>query len=102
MDGYNDGLVACSARDINPNGNYSDNYLGNGNVTIGAECQVPLLNDGQLFGQLSEHQCLYFNSCMNLGGSIPGCYESARITNCDIENGKSYYCPPALMDGQRR
>jgi hypothetical protein len=100
MDGYNDGFVACSTRGINPNGNYSDNYLGNGNLTLGAECQMRLLNDDQLFQQLSEHQCLFFNSCMNMGGSIQGCYDSARNINCDIENGKRYYCPAALMDSE--
>jgi hypothetical protein len=102
MDGYDDGFVACSAQGSSPNGNYSDNYLGNGNVTLGVECQMRLLNEGQLFQQLSEHQCFYFNSCLNLGGSIPGCYDGARKISCDIENGKSYYCPGALMGGQRR
>jgi hypothetical protein len=46
---------------------------------------------------LSEEQCFYFNSCMNLGGTILGCYESARNINCDIENGKRYHCPGVVM-----
>lgn len=84
MDGYDDGFVACSAQGSSPNGNYSDNHLGNGNVTLGAECGMRLLNDDQVFQQLSEHQCFFFNSCVNLGGSVPGCYAGARIINCDI------------------
>ena len=100
MDGYDDGFVACSAQGSSPNGNYSDNYLGNGNVTLGVECQMRLLNEGQSYQQLSEHQCFYFNSCVNLGGSSPGCYAGARIINCDIENGKSYYCPAVPMKAE--
>jgi hypothetical protein len=107
MDGYDDGFNECSgkgylgeARGINPNGNYSDNHLGNGNVTLGAECGIRLLIDDQLFQPLSEHQCFFFNSCKNLGGSIPGCYAGARIINCDIESGKGYYCPPVLMNSK--
>jgi hypothetical protein len=99
MDGYDDGFVVCSAQGSSPNGNYTDNYLGNGNVTLGAECGMRLLNDDQVFQQLSEHQCFFFNSCVNLGGSIPGCYESARTINCDIESGKSY-CPAVLMGSE--
>lgn len=93
MDGYNDGFYECSVS----NGNFIG---GDGNVTLGVECQMRALNDGELFQQLSEHQCFYFNSCMNLGGSIPGCYAGARIINCDIENGKSYYCPIVLMKAE--
>jgi hypothetical protein len=57
-------------------------------------------NDGELFQQLSEHQCLYFNSCMNLGGSIQGCYKSVRNINCDIENGKNYNCLAVPMKAE--
>jgi hypothetical protein len=92
MDGYYDGFYECSTGTNNPDSDYPDNFL-DGNVTLGAECQGRALNDGELFQQLCEHQCLYFNNCMNLEGSIQGCYESARNINCDIENGKRYDCP---------
>jgi hypothetical protein len=53
-------------------------------------CQARLLNEVQ---QLSEHQCLFFNSCLNSGGSIVECYNAARNINCDVESGKRNYCP---------
>jgi hypothetical protein len=62
MDGYDDGFYECSFN--------SNNIGGDGNVTLAAECQMSLLNDDQLFQQLSEHQCLYFNSCMNPGDRL--------------------------------
>lgn len=111
MDGYYDGIYECSTGTNNPDSDYPDYFLDeklssssdigrDGNVTLGAECQMRALNDGELFQQLSEHQCLYFNSCMNLGGSIPVCYNSARNINCDIENGERHYCPGVVMDSE--
>ena len=47
--------------------------------------------------QLSDHQCFYINSCLNAGGSVTECYNAARNINCDIENGKTYHCPPVLL-----
>src|SRR5215510_942636 len=41
MDGYNDGFYQCSVS----NGNLS----GDGNVTLGAECQMRLLSNDKLF-----------------------------------------------------
>lgn len=89
MAGYYDGFNECSVG--------SNNISGDGNVTLGAECGVRLLIDDQSFQPLSEHQCFYFNSCKNLGGSIPGCYESARTINCDIESGIRYNCPAVAL-----
>lgn len=111
MDGYNDGFYMCSSGTNNPDSDYPDYFLDenlssssdigrDGNVTLGAECGMRLLNDDQVFQQLSEHQCFFFNSCVNLGGSIPGCYAGARIINCDIENGKNYYCPAVPMGSE--
>ncbi|MGB7635562.1 MAG: hypothetical protein WBL68_17725, partial [Nitrososphaeraceae archaeon] len=103
MDGYNDGFYVCSSGTNNPDSDYPDYFLDenlsssdisrDGDVTLGVECQMCLLNDDQLFQQLSEHQCFTSIAVLNLGGSILGCYESARNINCDIENGKRYYCP---------
>ena len=61
-------------------------------------CQWRVLNEVPFsLEQLSEHQCFFFNSCLNLsGGSITACYNAARIINCDIENG-GYHCPPVAM-----
>jgi hypothetical protein len=107
MDGYNDGFYECSTGKSNPDSDYPENFLDenlssnivrDGNVTLGTECGMRLLNDGQVFQQLSEHQCFFFNSCVNLGGSIPGCYAGARIINCDIESGKS--CPAVPMGSE--
>jgi hypothetical protein len=50
--------------------------------------------------ELSEHQCLYFNSYMNLGGSVTGCYNAAREINCDTYNSTRYNCPPVLLDSE--
>ena len=110
MDGYYNGFYECSTGTNNPDSDYPDYFLDenlsnsdigrDGNVTLGAECEMRLLNDDQVFQQLSEHQCFYFNSCLNLGGSIPGCYESARTINCNIENGKRYSCPGVVMGSE--
>jgi hypothetical protein len=111
MDGYYDGFYECSTGTNNPDSDYPDYFLDenlssssdigrDGNVTLGAECQMHALNDGELFQQLSEYQCLYFNSCMNLGGSIINCYDGARSINCDIENGIRYYCPGVVMGSE--
>jgi hypothetical protein len=72
MDGYYDGFYVCSTGTLNPNSDYPDYFLDenlssssdigrNGNVTLGAECEMRLLNDDQVFQQLSEHQCFFFN-----------------------------------------
>jgi hypothetical protein len=60
-------------------------------------CQWRVLNEVPFsLEQLSEHQCFFFNSCLNTGGSITACYNAAREINCDI-NDKRYYCPPVAM-----
>jgi hypothetical protein len=111
MDGYNDGFYVCSSVTNNPDSDYPEYFLDenlssssdidrDGNVTLGAECGMRALNDDQVYQQLSEHQCFYFNSCKNLGGSIPGCYESARTINCDIESGIRYNCPAVAMGSE--
>lgn len=91
MAGYYDGFNECSVG--------GNNIRGDGNVTLPAECGMRALDDDQLFQQqLSEHQCFFFNSCKNLGGSIPGCYEEARNINCNIEHGNRINCPIVLLD----
>jgi len=109
MDGYYDGFYGCSTGTNNPDSDYPDNFLDENlpssndigrDAALGAECKMGLLNDGHLSQGLSDHQCLYFNSCLNLGGSVLGCYDIARNTNCDIENGKRYYCPGVVMGSE--
>ena len=78
MDGYNDCFYVCSSGTNNPDSDYPDYFLDenlsssdisrDGDVTLGVECQMCLLNDDQLFQQLSEHQCFHFNSCIEFGG----------------------------------
>jgi hypothetical protein len=48
--------------------------------------------------ELSEDQCFYFNSCLNTGGSVTGCYNAAREINCDMYNSTRYNCPAMVMD----
>jgi hypothetical protein len=53
-------------------------------VEITTICGIRLLNEEPSHQQFTEHQCFYFNSCLNSGGSIADCYNSAREINCDI------------------
>lgn len=64
-------------------------------------CGMRLLNEKPFHQQFTEHQCFYFNSCLNSGNSVMKCYDAARNINCDINNDR-YDCPPVLMDEQRR
>jgi hypothetical protein len=66
---------------------------------IKMKCQWRALNETPLTPQpLSERQCFFFNSCLNLtGGSITACCNAARNISCDIENGP-WHCPPVAMN----
>lgn len=60
-------------------------------------CGMRLLNEKPSHQQFTEHQCFYFNSCLNSGNSVMECYDAARSINCDIYSER-YNCPPVLMD----